>query len=91
MSRFGVRFLGSSVYGNVTMGKVAAERLYDLDAENSGNYVVPASNYAVAGLRDCATDMRKVKKLQKHLRTFFFSTNKQGSDRNRELSLINQS
>lgn len=72
-----------SVYGNVTVGKVAAEHLFDMDPENSVNYVVMASIYAAAGLWDCASDTRKlmkVKKLRKHSgHSFFFSINKQGA------------
>ncbi|KAJ9562649.1 hypothetical protein OSB04_007809 [Centaurea solstitialis] len=35
-----------SVYGNVIVGKVAAKRLFDLNLENSMNYVVMVSIYA---------------------------------------------
>ncbi|KAI3769019.1 hypothetical protein L6452_00115 [Arctium lappa] len=57
-----------SVYGNVTVGKVAAGHLFDMDPENSVNYVVLASIYAAAGLWDRASETRelmKVKRLQK--------------------------
>ncbi|KAJ9562647.1 hypothetical protein OSB04_007807 [Centaurea solstitialis] len=54
-----------SAYGNVTVGRVAAEHLFDLDPENSVNYVVMASIYAGAGLWDRASDTRRLMKAKK--------------------------
>lgn len=49
-----------SIYGNTSLGEVAAMHLFDLDPRNSVNYVVLASIYAAAGAWDNASKIRKL-------------------------------
>lgn len=48
------------VYGNLSLGEVAASHLFNMDPENSVNYVVLASIYAAAGAWDSAWKMRNL-------------------------------
>ncbi|GMH24911.1 hypothetical protein Nepgr_026754 [Nepenthes gracilis] len=47
-----------NIYGNLSVGKVAASRLFQLDPANSANYVVLSSLYAAVGLWDDAWTTR---------------------------------
>ncbi|KAK3010134.1 hypothetical protein RJ639_011791 [Escallonia herrerae] len=49
-----------SIYGNTSLGEVAARHLFDIEPENSVNYVVLASIYAAAGLWDKSRKIRKL-------------------------------
>ncbi|KAL8205652.1 hypothetical protein R6Q57_009203 [Mikania cordata] len=70
-----------SVHGDVTIGKVAARHLFDLDPWKSVNHVVLAGIYATAGLWDGAWDTRKLMKVENLQKkqsgcSFFQSTSK---------------
>lgn len=49
-----------SVYGNMSLGKVAAKHLFHADPDNSVNYVVLASIYSAAGAWDNAGKIRNL-------------------------------
>ncbi|ONK78408.1 uncharacterized protein A4U43_C02F18460 [Asparagus officinalis] len=52
--------LGScSIYGNTSLGRIAASNLFQLDPERSVSYVVLANIYAAAGLWEDAKKIRK--------------------------------
>lgn len=59
-SLWGAILGASNVYGDISMGKVAAKHLFDLDVQNSANYVAMASGYAAAGLWDDSLMTRKL-------------------------------
>ncbi|KAK2972031.1 hypothetical protein RJ640_005051 [Escallonia rubra] len=59
-SLWGAILGGCSIYGNTSLGEVAARHLFDIEPENSVNYVVLASIYAAAGLWDNARKIRKL-------------------------------
>ncbi|KAL5550198.1 hypothetical protein UlMin_000374 [Ulmus minor] len=67
-----------SIYGNTFLGEVAAKHLFDMDPENSVNYVVLSSIYAAGGAWDNARLTRnliKMKTLKKKPgRSFLHST-----------------
>ncbi|XP_043704726.1 pentatricopeptide repeat-containing protein At3g20730 [Telopea speciosissima] len=50
------------IYGNMSLGEVAARHLFDLDPKKAVNYVSLAGIYAAAGLWDDACKMRKLMK-----------------------------
>ncbi|XP_042520771.1 pentatricopeptide repeat-containing protein At3g20730 [Macadamia integrifolia] len=50
------------IYGNTSLGEVAARNLFDLDPRNAVNYVALAGIYAAAGLWENASEMRKLMK-----------------------------
>lgn len=50
------------IYGNMSLGKVAASHLFNLEPEKSVNYVVLASIYAAKGLWDCVSMTRRLMK-----------------------------
>ncbi|GJU83661.1 pentatricopeptide repeat-containing protein [Tanacetum coccineum] len=64
-SVWGAMLGACSVYGNVSIGEVAAKNLFDLDPRKSVNYVVLANVYATAGLWDGVRDIRKFMKVKK--------------------------
>ncbi|XP_020539798.1 pentatricopeptide repeat-containing protein At3g20730 isoform X2 [Jatropha curcas] len=49
-----------SIYGNISLGEVAATHLFNIDPENPANYVVLSSLYAAAGAWDNACKMRNL-------------------------------
>lgn len=49
-----------SIYGDTTLGEVAAKHLFNLEPTNSANYVVLASTYAAAGLWGNSRKTRKL-------------------------------
>ncbi|KAG9459992.1 hypothetical protein H6P81_004500 [Aristolochia fimbriata] len=52
-------------YGNLHMGKEVAEKLFEMEPENSGNYVLLANLYARHGLLKEANEMRRSMGLNK--------------------------
>lgn len=50
------------MHGNIELGKIAAEHLFNLDSQNAGKYVVLSNIYAAAGRWE---DVAKVRKLMK--------------------------
>jgi pentatricopeptide repeat protein len=56
-------FLGAcKVHRNIELGEYVAKRLFDLDPENAGHYVVLSNIYAAAGRWD---DVEKVREMMK--------------------------
>ncbi|KAI9177502.1 hypothetical protein LWI28_016035 [Acer negundo] len=51
-----------NIYGNVTIGEVAAKNLFNMEPEKSVNYVVLSNIYAAAGARDKARETWKLMK-----------------------------
>ncbi|KAL2892704.1 hypothetical protein RDABS01_008613 [Bienertia sinuspersici] len=49
----------SNIHGDVTLGKLAAEQLFNMDTKNPSNYVALASVYAAAGLWDSSWTTNK--------------------------------
>ena len=59
----------SNIHGNITLGKVAASHLIEMDNQNSSDYVALARIYAAAGLWDNSWTTQKLmeeKKLKKN-------------------------
>jgi len=48
------------IHGNIELGELAAEHLFELDPQNSGNYVMLANIYAGAGRRADAVKVRRM-------------------------------
>lgn len=48
------------IHGNVKLGKLAAEHLFELDPQNSGNYVMLAKIYVASGRWADAVKVRKM-------------------------------
>ncbi|XP_059624856.1 pentatricopeptide repeat-containing protein At3g20730-like [Cornus florida] len=69
-----------NIYGNMSLGEVAAKHLSHLDPVNSVNYVALANIYAAAGLWDNAWKTRKLTEVRSMKKnpgySFFLSTNK---------------
>eukprot|EP00261_Vitis_vinifera_P031729 XP_019072972.1 PREDICTED: pentatricopeptide repeat-containing protein At3g20730 isoform X2 [Vitis vinifera] len=59
-SLWGAILGASSIYGYMSLGKEAASNLFNMQPENSVNYVVLASIYSAAGLWDDAWKIRKL-------------------------------
>lgn len=53
---------GCVIHGNVELGEIAAERLIELDSNNTGNYVLLANLYAYAGRWNDLARMRQLMK-----------------------------
>ena len=47
------------VHGNVELGEVAAKRLFELEPENTGNYVLLGNIYAAVGRWEDAENLRR--------------------------------
>ncbi|KAL5701078.1 hypothetical protein ACHQM5_026456 [Ranunculus cassubicifolius] len=50
------------VHGNVNLGEIAANRLFQLEPDNAGNYVLLSNIYAAEGMRKEANKVRDVMK-----------------------------
>ncbi|XP_057851346.1 pentatricopeptide repeat-containing protein At1g11290, chloroplastic [Cryptomeria japonica] len=50
------------IYSNITLGECAAERLFELEPENAGLYVLLSNIYAAAGRWDGVAKMRTIMK-----------------------------
>ncbi|XP_027331589.1 putative pentatricopeptide repeat-containing protein At5g37570 [Abrus precatorius] len=48
------------VYGNVELGETAARHLFEIDPEDSGNYVLLANTYASKDKWGCAEEVKKL-------------------------------
>lgn len=59
-SQWGSILGACSIYGDMTLGEVAAKHLFNLEPTNTANYVVLASTYAAAGLWGNAWKTRKL-------------------------------
>lgn len=59
-SLWGAILWACSIYGNMSLGKEAASHVFNMDPDNSVNYVVLADMYAAAGAWNCAQEMRKL-------------------------------
>eukprot|EP01018_Ginkgo_biloba_P023522 Gb_33335 [translate_table: standard] len=46
------------IHGNIELGEAVAERLFELEPQNAGNYVLLSNMYAAAGRWDCVTKVR---------------------------------
>ncbi|OMO72680.1 hypothetical protein CCACVL1_17666 [Corchorus capsularis] len=46
---WGALLNGASVYGDVELGKFICDRLFEIEPENTGNYIIMANLYAQAG------------------------------------------
>lgn len=71
-----------SIYGNTTLGEIAANHLFNMEPGNSVNYVVLASIYASAGLWDSAWKTRKLmeeKSLKKNPGCSYFQSRKKSA------------
>ncbi|KAF6141745.1 hypothetical protein GIB67_027923 [Kingdonia uniflora] len=59
-SLWGAILGASRMYGNLSLGEVAAKHLFELEPDNSVNYVALASMYAANGLWEKAWKVRKL-------------------------------
>ena len=48
------------MHGNVELGKIATEKLFELDLHNSGTHVLLSNIYAAAGRWEDAAKVRKM-------------------------------
>ncbi|KAK8476033.1 hypothetical protein V6N13_021100 [Hibiscus sabdariffa] len=48
------------IHGNVELGEIAAKRLFELEPENTGNYVLMAKLYSAVGRWEDAENMRHI-------------------------------
>lgn len=56
---WGALLHGASVYGDVEMGKFVCDRLFEIEPENTGNYVIMANLYSHAGRWEEADKVRE--------------------------------
>lgn len=56
---WGALLHGASVYGDVEMGKFVCDHLFEIEPENTGNYVIMANLYSRAGRWEEAGKVRK--------------------------------
>ncbi|KAF7818559.1 pentatricopeptide repeat-containing protein [Senna tora] len=55
---WGALLHGASVYGDVEMGKFACDHLFEIEPENTGNYIIMANLYSQAGRWEEADKVR---------------------------------
>ncbi|XP_062117083.1 LOW QUALITY PROTEIN: pentatricopeptide repeat-containing protein At2g37310 [Humulus lupulus] len=56
---WGALLNGASVSGDVELGKFVFDRLFDIEPENTGNYIIMANLYSQAGRPDEADNIRR--------------------------------
>lgn len=56
---WGALLHGASVYGDVEMGKFACDRLFEIEPENTGNYMIMANLYSHARKWEQADEVRE--------------------------------
>eukprot|EP00252_Welwitschia_mirabilis_P015877 TRINITY_DN35266_c0_g1_i1.p1 TRINITY_DN35266_c0_g1~~TRINITY_DN35266_c0_g1_i1.p1 ORF type:complete len:129 (-),score=21.24 TRINITY_DN35266_c0_g1_i1:307-693(-) len=59
---YGSLLAASRIYANVDVGEAAAERLFEMEPQNSGNYVLLANLYYETGRCEDAARVRKLMK-----------------------------
>ncbi|CAA7393844.1 unnamed protein product [Spirodela intermedia] len=57
---WGALLAGCRVYKNVELGKTAARRLFEIEPDNPGNYVLLSNIFGAAKLWDDASEIRKI-------------------------------